>query len=320
MSTGAILDHVAADQATEGSQIEYRGWRGRLTTGVNPFGTSGRERCIVHDRWGIRYLHDPVSDLVFCSPRFSQESLEACYQSPTAHTDVRTFENFDRALWESSRRRSYLVSRLKMNLINRYLSPGARVLDVGCHMGLFVLLCQEAGYDARGMDVSAPAIETGIRSVGAQNLRVAMIESADVEPESIDGLVIWDVLEHLYNLMEVMQACADAIKPGGYFFAQIPNHRGLSARLKTIAARIGLTGGKFNHFGFPWHLYHFSPRSLDLLMQRVGLKTVEIASVSHRSKLGQMRGPFTRFVERMALSDYLYVVARKETPACRRLR
>ena len=145
MSTGAILDHVAADQATEGSQIEYRGWRGRLTTGVNPFGTSGRERCIVHDRWGIRYLHDPVSDLVFCSPRFSQESLEACYQSPTAHTDVRTFENFDRALWESSRRRSYLVSRLKMNLINRYLSPGARVLDVGCHMGLFVLLCQEAG-------------------------------------------------------------------------------------------------------------------------------------------------------------------------------
>jgi SAM-dependent methyltransferase len=144
-----------------------------------------------------------------------------------------------------------------------------------------------------------------------KNLRVGTIERAGVAPESFDALVIWDVIEHLYNPMEVMEHCAAALKTGGYFFAQVPNHRGISARLKTIASRAGLTGGAFNHFGFPWHLYHFSPRSLDLLMPRAGLQTVEIASFSHRSKLGQSRGPITRFVERSALSDYLYVVARK---------
>ena len=31
------------------------------------------------------------------------------------------------------------------------------------------------------------------------------LESAAFEPERFDGLVIWDVLEHLYNLVEVME-------------------------------------------------------------------------------------------------------------------
>jgi cyclopropane fatty-acyl-phospholipid synthase-like methyltransferase len=178
---------------------------------------------------------------------------------------------------------------------------------------LFVLLAQEAGLDAHGMDVSAPAIDVGLRRIGARNLTVGTIEDASVAPASFDGLVIWDVLEHLYNLMEVMEHCAAALRDGGYFFAQVPNHRGISARLKTAAAKLHLTRGKFNHFGFPWHLYHFSPRSLDALMRRAGLTTVEIASFSHRSKLGQSRGPVTKMIERMALSDYLYVVARKGT-------
>ncbi len=302
---------MPAESAAKGELFEYRGWRGRLETAPNPFGQSGRERKILRDRWGIEYLFDPVSDLVYCSPRFSQESLESCYQSPSATLNTDDFQNFNRAEWEKSGHRSLVVSRLKVNLVQRYLKPPARVLDVGCHMGLFVMLLQEAGFDGAGMDVAVPAIETGTKIIGVKNLQIATIEHANLPPESFDGLVIWDVLEHVANLMEVMDHCAAAIKPGGYFFAQVPNHRGITARLKTFAAKVGLTRGKYNHFGFPWHLFHFSPRSLDALVKRVGMETVEIASFNHRSKSGQVRGPMTRFMERMALSDYIYIVARK---------
>ncbi len=59
-----------------GDLVEYRGWRGRLEAGVNPFGPSGRERLIVTDDLGIEYRHDPVTDILFSSPRFSKESLD----------------------------------------------------------------------------------------------------------------------------------------------------------------------------------------------------------------------------------------------------
>ncbi len=76
-----------------------------------------------------------------------------------------------------------------------------------------------------------------------------------------------------------------------------------------------MRGRRYWHFGFPWHLYHFSPASLRHLMRRVGLETVEIRSFSHRSKDGRMSsGPLGRlngWIERRALSDYLFVVARK---------
>ena len=47
------------------------------------------------------------------------------------------------------------------------------------------------------------------------------LESAAFEPERFDGLVIWDVLEHLYNLVEVMEHCVAVLRPGGYLFATI---------------------------------------------------------------------------------------------------
>ncbi len=298
-----------------GDDIEFRGWRGRLEPGVNPFGPSGRERVVVKDNSGVEYWHDPVSDILFTSPRFSRTSLDLSYQEPDAHIDTRQFLDFDRNAWQRSADRSFIVSKLKVDLISRWLAPGAAVLDVGCHLGLFVMLAQEAGFDCRGTDVSADAIKIGTEQLAIPGLSACTLEDAGFEPGSFDGLVIWDVLEHLYDLTDVMQQCVALLKSGGYFFAQVPNHRGISARLKALACKLRLRGGRFHHFGFPWHLYHFSPRSLDLLVRRAGLETLQIRSYSHRSKIGAPgRGIpawMNQRVEQLALSDYLYIVARK---------
>ncbi len=298
-----------------GDSVEFRGWRGRLEPGVNPFGASGRERLLVTDDSGIEYWHDRATDIVFSSPRFSRESLDDSYQQPTAHIDTREYIGFDRQGWQRQADRSFIVSRLKTDLVSRWLRPGSRLLDVGCHVGLFVMLAREAGFQCLGIDVSADAIKIGTEELGIAGLSTGTVEKADFEPASFDGLVLWDVLEHLYNLMEVMDRCAAVLRPGGYFFAQVPNHRGLSARLKTIACKLRFRHGRFHHFGFPWHLYHFSPKSLDLLARRVGLETISLRSFSHGTKTGAAgRGPggwINRKIEQLALSDYLYIVARK---------
>ena len=299
-----------------GDHVEFRGWRGRLEPGVNPFGASGRERLVVTDRAGIEYWYDPDTDILFSSPRFGADSLQRAYQEPTAHIDTREFTDFDRDRWQRQSDRSYVISRLKVDLVARWLKPGAEVLDVGCHVGLFVMLAQEAGVECRGIDVSADAVEVGTRQLGINGLSAATLENAGFEPASFDGLMIWDVLEHLYDPMEVMRQAARVLRPGGYLFAQVPNHRGVSARLKTLACKLRLRRGRFDHFGFPWHLYHFSPRSLSVLSRRSGFEPVEIRSFTHRTKNGAaergLTGWMNRSIEQLALSDYVYIVAGRQ--------
>lgn len=282
---------------------------------MNPFGASGRERRVVTDEFGIEYFHDPVTDIYYASPRFSQESLNREYQRATSHIDTSAFEHFDRAAWERAGDRHYQVSRLKVELASRWVPPGGRILDVGCHVGLFVMLAREAGYESEGIDVSREAIRVGTESLGIPGLVAGTLETAGFESDRFDGLVIWDVLEHLYNLIEVMEHCVRVLRPGGYLFAQVPNHRGITAQLKTLACRLGVRRRRYWHFGFPWHLYHFSPASLRCLADRVGLETVEIRSFSHRTKDGRGNGgPVGRlnaWIERQAMADYLFVVARK---------
>lgn len=298
-----------------GDLVECRGWRGELEAGVNPFGFSGRERVVVTDDLGITYWHDPVTDIFYSSPRFSAASLAEAYQSPTSHIDTRQFVDFDREAWARRGDRTYTVSRLKLDLVSRWVAPGGRILDVGCHLGLFVMLAREAGFDGWGIDVSADAIRVGTKQLGIEGLSAGTLEDAGFEPASFDGVVIWDVLEHLYNLMEVMEHCAAVLRPGGFLIAQVPNHRGVSARLKTLACRLGMRGRRFHHFGFPWHLYHFSRRSLALLARRAALEPIAIRSFTHRTKeYRATRGPLAwlnRLIERRAWSDYLYIVARR---------
>ncbi|MCH8165053.1 MAG: class I SAM-dependent methyltransferase [Planctomycetes bacterium] len=321
MSTTTSTLHVPAKTAPPfriGDLVEYRGWRGRLEAGVNPFGPSGRERLIVTDDLGIEYWHDPVTDILFSSPRFSQASLDESYQQPTAHIDTRQFIGFDRRAWEHQADRSFVVSRLKADLVSQWLKPPSRILDVGCHVGLFVMLAQEAGFECQGIDVSADAVRIGTEQLGIAGLSACTLAQADIEAESFDAVMIWDVLEHLYDLTEMVQQCATVLRRGGYLFAQVPNHRGITAQLKTLACKLRIRHGRFDHFGFPWHLYHFSPKSLTLLARRAGLEAVQIRSFSHRTKAGVsgqgLSRWITRRIEQLAWSDYLYIVARKPAP------
>jgi 2-polyprenyl-3-methyl-5-hydroxy-6-metoxy-1,4-benzoquinol methylase len=290
--------------------IDYRGWTGWLEPGVNPFGTSGCERRIARDGWGIDYMHDPVSDIVYATPRFTAESLARCYQDAAASITAE-YRGFDLGAWRVSRDRSRIVSGLKVRLVQEFVPPASRVLDVGCNVGLFVLLCQEVGFECHGLDIAEPAIGIGTELLGISRLSAGTIDQHGFEPRSFDAIVIWDVLEHLPAPIDVTRQCAALLKPGGVLFAQVPNHRGIGARLKTLACRLHLTQGRYAHFGFPWHLFHFSPRSLRLALSQAGLDTVRIASFSHRSKDGMRRGPMARLMELTAMSDYLYVVGRK---------
>ena len=136
------------------------------------------------------------------------------------------------------------------------------VLDVGAHVGVFVKVAQERGWDAWGLEPSLWAVEKG-REQGL-NMIQGTLRDAELDSESFDAVTMWDVVEHLIDPLAEIREVARILKPGGVFCAHTIDIDSLFARL--MGRR------------WPWlvemHLYFFSPKTLGAMVEKAGLEVV----------------------------------------------
>ncbi len=136
---------------------------------------------------------------------------------------------------------------------------GRRLLDVGAHIGVFVEVAQERGWDAWGLEPSRWAVEEGRR----RNLQMIQgtLHDAELDSGSFDVVTMWDVVEHLFDPLADIREVTRILKPGGILCVHTINVESWFARLM---------GGRW-----PWlvemHLYFFSPRTLSALVEKAGL-------------------------------------------------
>jgi 2-polyprenyl-3-methyl-5-hydroxy-6-metoxy-1,4-benzoquinol methylase len=137
---------------------------------------------------------------------------------------------------------------------------GHRLLDVGAHVGVFVEVAQERGWQASGLEPSRWAVEQG-RERGLDMIQGTLRE-AELDGASYDAVTMWDVVEHLIDPMADMRETARLLKPGGVFCVHTINIDSALARVM----------GK----RWPWlvemHNYFFSPRTLGAMVEKAGLR------------------------------------------------
>lgn len=105
-------------------------------------------------------------------------------------------------------------------------SRQARILDVGCGRGGMVYWLNQLGYlDAEGVDLSREQVETA-RRLGISRVRQAdLTEYLYDRPAHYDTLILRDVMEHFTReqILEVLELCRTALRPGGTVIVQVPN-------------------------------------------------------------------------------------------------
>jgi len=162
------------------------------------------------------------------------------------------------------------IQRTRQRRVQRYV-PSGSLLDVGSGDGRFVHHMASQGWQATGIDFSAAAL-TLAQSQGTEGrFLYGSLFDHDFEPESIDLVTLWQVLEHIGEPGEFLRRCHDLMRPGGVFVAAVPNIEGLSARL---------TGERWWGLDVPRHLVHYSPGTLCRGLEQAGFTVMKVNHLS----------------------------------------
>jgi len=275
----------------------------------------GRAYIIFKRTDGVGFYRCKKCGLVYASPRFDEQSLLNIYEGDGYVDEIYKIEWNGYEQWLESP--SFIMENRKVDLISRYLSSGSVILDVGCSVGLFVRLAIERGYDCRGIEPSSRFYEIGVERFRSP-IEHSKLEDYKCEPESLDCIVLWDVIEHLYDPIDMINRCYGLLKKGGYLIVHVPNHNSISFRYKTMLCKTGLRGQEFRHFGYPWHVYNFNKKSLGILMAKGNFSPISWQSWCHAVRTGET-GLFTPLVDsisnRFQLSSGILCVAEKRPNA-----
>lgn len=198
-----------------------------------------------------------------CSLRFTQDvpdetSIGAYYQSSNYISHSNTHKGLINQLYQQVR--NYTLHQKASLIIDNTVKQGT-ILDLGAGIGAFLNTMKKKGWEVNGIEPDEGARQQ------AKNLFHLPLSTTEVLyqlPEnSFDAITLWHVLEHVHQLHLYVEQLKKLLKPKGKIFIAVPNYQSADSSVyKTYWAA----------YDVPRHLYHFTPKSIAVLMNRHGLK------------------------------------------------
>lgn len=177
--------------------------------------------------------------------------------------------------------------------IRRHCRPGARVLEIGCSQANASLLLAEAGYLTVALDLRIEALQYA-RSKYERGSFYPLVGSAEALPgaaNSLDAVILGELLEHCAQPPAIVCQACFALKPGGILVITTPNGNYLGSKQPLYAPDLlsaeELQARQFGPAGED-HLFAFSREGLKNLLAGCGLQVLRcgyIGSVVYSDKL-----------------------------------
>ncbi|MBU4285014.1 class I SAM-dependent methyltransferase [Patescibacteria group bacterium] len=140
-------------------------------------------------------------------------------------------------------------------------------LDFGCGSGnqLSEIKKSHPNWALYGLDINEYACKQSIEK--GLNIFCGELKDANYKFNYFDIINLNNSLEHLNNPLTTLQQLKNLLKPNGEIIIYGPNFRSLSAKIF-----------KNKWFGLdcPRHLYHFTPKTINQLLEKAGFKTQKI--------------------------------------------
>ncbi len=107
-------------------------------------------------------------------------------------------------------------------LIGRYAAlDGARILDVGCGLGLYVRRFRDFSSQVYGIDIDPARVRDA--SADLPNIREGSAQALPYENDAFDLVLSHEVLEHVPDDVEAVREAYRVLRPGGRLVVFVPN-------------------------------------------------------------------------------------------------
>ena len=195
-------------------------------------------------------------------PKPNTEELPNYYHSEDyiSHTDSKrnVFEKTYQFIKRISLKR-------KLKLINAFAFNEKNLLDVGCGTGDFLQIAQKDSWNITGVEPNKKARAIANRKTNNKVFNLDKLH--ELQKESFQIITLWHVLEHIYDLNELIKTIKGLLKQEGAIIIAVPNYLSYDANhYKEFWAA----------YDVPRHLWHFSKESIKILFQDFNMHIEEI--------------------------------------------
>jgi SAM-dependent methyltransferase len=142
----------------------------------------------------------------------------------------------------------------------RKFKKSGKLLDIGCAMGFFMEIAEEAGFESYGFDPSDFALEHAPQYLVSRT-KTGTINSVTYPKDSFDVITMLDVFEHLEDPLKDLAKVKSWLKPEGILLIA-------TGYTDSLAAKI-----LHRHWTFynpPQHLICFNKKGIDTILSRSG--------------------------------------------------
>lgn len=169
--------------------------------------------------------------------------------------------------------------------------PLGRLLEIGCASGGFMHRMAGLGWDVEGLEFSTKAAERA-RSLG-YSVCTSTIEEAPEPKNPFDLIVGWMVLEHLHAPVFALQKLRRWTKKDGWLVISIPNNGSLEFRIFKE---------KWYALHLPNHLYHYTPKSIEKILDAGGW---QLQQIHHQRIMSNLSGSLGYLLEDLSCCSRL---------------
>ena len=154
---------------------------------------------------------------------------------------------------------------------------------MGCATGFF-LQAASAFYEVKGVELSPFAAEYARKEF---DLDVLVGDVTEVGPqvEPFDVVTLWNTVEHMADPLGALRAIASLARPGTLLALSTGDVSGPLARRDLFG---------WNLMSPPYHLFFFSPRTIDLLLAKTGFRLRRIVYDGVVATAGPFASPLGR--------------------------
>ena len=197
----------------------------------------------------------------FTNPRPAENKLGNYYKSEDYISHSNTKKGNINFLYQCVRNYTLLK---KLQLISKFFKTG-NILDIGCGTGEFLNICKKAKWNVLGIEPDEDA-----RKMAIENYKLDVKEESELNnlpDESFEIITMWHVLEHVAQLNERIKEIKKLLKNNGIIIIAVPNCNSLDAKIYQ---------NNWAAYDVPRHLYHFTPKDIEKLALKHGLKNIRI--------------------------------------------